>query len=284
MRAGDAVLCVLLLATVLPAAGGPTEPAPTPEYAQIGTPDQAEGRANLDRLRQGFLPGEYYLEFVIRILPRRGDERDIPGRLWAAPSEGGPRLRLTLDPGQPGEIRWLIQTGPHPAAWRSAGAAPAAPADPFAALVDGSQLTPFDLQMAFLWWRDETLERVVRKLGRPADSFLFRPPPGFDAARAGISGVRAFLDGQFHAPLEIDVLGPGDIPVKVLSGIDLKKLGDEYLVKELDARDVARREDTRIDFTAAARGLDFSDALFDPANLTDSPEPPDRSRIVPFGS
>ncbi|HEX3730291.1 MAG TPA: hypothetical protein VHV47_10840, partial [Opitutaceae bacterium] len=105
---------LLLLAAFAPRLGaGPSAGAPIPDYAQIGSLDQAAGRAALARFGQAGLPPGYF-EFTLRILPRRGDERDIPGRLWVERNGQGPIFRLVLSPAAPGERRWLIRGGEQP--------------------------------------------------------------------------------------------------------------------------------------------------------------------------
>lgn len=280
MRVGA---CLVLLGAIAGVAqAGPSEQAPVSGYAQLGL-NQAAGRQSIERLKQGILPGQVYLEFTLRILPRRSEEHDVPGRLWAAQQASGPVLRAVLDPGGPGEVRWLIRGGADAAVWKAAGGGAAAPANPLEPLFPGSQLTAFDLQMSFLWWPDQKLVAVVRKLGRPADEFLFRPPEDFARRHPGIWGVEAFLDGQFHVPVEIDILGPGGAPQQVLSALDLKRVRDQYLVKELDARDERSRDSTRVDFTAASLDQDFASGLFEPGELGSEVAPPPPGRIDRFG-
>ena len=280
-RRGRALL--LLLAAFLPRLGaGPSAGAPIPDYAQIGSLDQAAGRAALARFQQAGLPPGYF-EFTLRILPRRGDERDIPGRLWVERNGPAAVFRLVLSPGTPEELRWLIRGGEQPGAWKlnSAGAPdPAASTEP---LAPGAIIAPFDLQMPFLSWPDETLVSVNRKLNRPANTFIFRPPPAFAAANPSVGSVRAYFDTQFDAPDEIDVFGPGGQPARTLSVVELKKLGDTYVPDQLDVRDEATRDKTRLDVTAAALNLGLPAAFFAPENLGGSIAPP-AGPVTRFGN
>ena len=87
--------CLALLA--LPARAQ-KESRPPPNYAQLGPPDQAEGRAVIDSFRQQGIAGDYYLEFELRVLPRRGDEQVLPGRLWGSRNAAGPISRVSVAP------------------------------------------------------------------------------------------------------------------------------------------------------------------------------------------
>ena len=274
---------LLLLAAFAPRlSAGPSAGAPVPDYAQIGTLDQAAGRAALARFRQAGLPPGYF-EFTLRILPRRGDERDIPGRLWVERDASGPVFRLVLNPGAPGEIRWLIRGGEQAATWRldkDGVAQPAASTEP---LAPGALLAPFDLQMPYLSWPDETLVSVNRKLNRPANTFVFRPPADFARANPAVGSVRAYFDTQFDAPDEIDVFAPNGQPTRTMSVVELKKLGDAYVPNELDVRDETTRDKTRLDVTAAALNLDLPPSDFQPEGLS-GPIDPQRARLDRLGN
>src|SRR5690348_6939929 len=85
-------------AVALQAGPPPNAPGNAPKaFPQFGRPDQAEGRRVLEIFRQSGIPGEYFLEFELRVLPRRGDERVIPGRLWGSRNEQGAVNRIAID-------------------------------------------------------------------------------------------------------------------------------------------------------------------------------------------
>ena len=266
------------------AVAGPTASGPAPDYAQIGALDQGAGRAVIEQFREAGLPGAYYFEFDLHLLPRRGEERVVPGRLWATREEPGPRLRLVLDPGGPNERRWLVQGGARPAAWRAVGPAFAPQAaDLFDPLWDGSAITPFDLQMSFLYWPDETLVGVNRIGGRPADNFLFRPPAAFASRHPAIGAVRAYLDTEYGAAVKTELLGPDGGVRKTWTLVDLKQIAGKWIPKETDYRDEATRDKTRIELTGAALDLDFPPSFFDPAGLAAAVNPPSGDSVVRFG-
>jgi hypothetical protein len=275
---------VVLAALAAPIAwAGPSNNSPAPDFAQTGLPSRAEAQAIIRRFRDaGFAEGgSCYLEFELRELPRRGDERIVHGRLWAGSNDRGPVVRLALDDQAAGESRLLIQGGPKPAIWRPDAAGSPQAVDLFAPLAPGSNITAFDLQMPFLYWPDASVVSVNRVLGRPAHEFVFRPPADFAAAHPEISAVRADIDTEYNAPVRTQLIGRDGRVLKTLSLVGIKKVSDQWVLKTVDVRNEATRDKTRFSVTAAALGLDLSPSLFDPAQLGGSIGPP--SHIVRFG-
>ncbi len=256
-----------------------------PTFLQLSQPDQAEGRKALEEFRRVGIEGEYYLEFDLRVMPRRGDERVLHGKLWGGRNGQGAILRVAITDEAGHEHRLLMQNGENPAVWRSdSGAETPRQVDAFAPLVDGVELTAFELQMPYIYWPDASLETVSRVRGRPAHVFLFRPPAAWAAAHPEISAVRASLDTQYHAPVQSELLDPTGRALRTLSLVDLRKVGDQYIVKTVDLRNDQTRDKTRFQVTAAALGLEFAGAVFEPAHLSEdiaSPSPGQLTRIAP---
>jgi hypothetical protein len=260
---------------------------PPPSYVQLSKPDQEEGREILEQFRRQGIAGDYYLEFTLRVRPRHGPERVWQGRLWGTRTAAGPLSRVSVRP--PGasadaEVRLLIQSGPSPALWRwnegSGGTA-----DPLgvAALfepVAGTDLTPFDLQMPFLYWPQFLYEGLARMRGRPAHQFLFYPPAEVAERFPALTGVRAYLDTQYTALVQVGLIGQGGRPLKTLSILDLKKIGDQWIVESIDLRDEPTRNKTRFAVTAAALNQKFPAAVFDPVHLAEPAVVPAGAELV----
>ncbi len=287
LRQAATVACLAFLAVAAPANAQQKGYRPLPRYVQTAAPDQAEGARILEQFRSVGIAGDHYLEFELRVMPRRGAERRIPGRLWGGRSPSGPIWRFILQPGQGAEERrWLIQNGPRPALW---GWNPATPDrtqvlggqalfDP----IGGTDLTAFDLQMPFFYWTDHVFEGVTRVRGRPAQVFLLYPPADFAERHPALTGVRVYLDLEYHAMVQAEQLGADGRASKAMTVIDLKKVGEQWIVKSIDVRDEATRNKTRFSVTGAALDLDFSRSLFDPAMLAETLSPPPRiERIAP---
>ena len=260
---------------------------PPPEYLQLGQPDQEEGRRIVAEFRQmGLATGDFYLEFDLHVMPRRGPERLQHGQMWGTRNDQGALTRVVLKDEAGSERRLLVQNGPQPAIWSwqagGAGTRPLGLAEQFQPLAQ-TDLTPFDLQMPFLFWADFTFEGMARLRGRPAHRFLFLPPAATAAANPALTGVRVSLDAQFHALVETELIGEGGHPTKTISLLELKKVQEQWMVKTIDLRDEATHNKTRLTITGAALGLNFSPALFEPAALADDVQPPAAGRIERFG-
>jgi len=279
----------LALAVLVTAAGiaQETRYRPPPSYTAGGRPDQAEGAQILRDFRAAGLSGSYWLAFELRVMPRHGAERVIPGQLLGSRNEAGPVSRLTL-PGAGGlatEQRWLFQSGPHPAAWSWSGASgrtePLAGTDAFQPLA-GTDLTLFDLQMPYLYWPEFVYEGVANVRGRPAHSFVLYPPADLAAARPELTGVRVLLDTQFQALVQAEMLGAKGAAVKSFTVLDLKKVGDQWMLKSVDLRNDVTRDKTRFSVTAAALNLGLPPATFTAHALADEPPVVPADRIERF--
>jgi Outer membrane lipoprotein-sorting protein len=284
-RRFPALAAAILVAGILtrPAGAQTGRDSPPPEFAQFGKPDQQQGREILEQFRGQGLTGDYFLEFELRVLPRRGDERVLHGRLWGSRNAAGPVSRVALDPTALGGagVRLLVQNGPAPALWQWTGVAaePLGVGAEFAPLA-GTDLTPFDLQMPFLYWPDFVYEGLVRSHGRPAHRFLLYPPKDLAAHHPELSAVRVDLDTQYVALVEAELLGPGGRPLKTVSLLDLQKVGEQWLVKAIDLRDDTTRNKTRFAVTAAALNLHLPPAIFTPGGLGGpAPVPADLVRL-----
>jgi hypothetical protein len=244
-----------------------------------GNANQADGARILADFQRGGIAGDYWLSFELRVLPRKGPERSVTGTLFGARGPSGPLSRLTI----PGE-RWLIESGPQPSAWLAAGgAAPHQLAAGEAGLaVAGTDVTVFELQMPFLYWTDFTYEGLAQMRSRPTHSFVLRPPAGQSSPVAGLTGVRVFLDSEFRALVQAEELGAGGVVEKSITLLDIKKVGEQYLMKAIDVRNHRTRDKTRFAITGAALGLELPLATFSPENLTAEAPAVPPEKIVRF--
>jgi hypothetical protein len=255
---------------------------PSPGYAQVGLPDAAAARAILDRFRGALNAESAYLEFELHALPRRGEERVYRGRLWTGHNDRGPIARIALVGADGRERRLLVQGGAEAAVWTESGGGVAAtdPAALLAPLIPGVETSAFDVEMPFLYWEDARLVSVERVLGRPAYAFLFTPPADFSAAHPELSAVRAFLDAEFDAPVQFELLGRNGRATQTWSLLDLKKVGDRWIPREVDVRNEATRDKTRFIVTQAAPGWHPDPVIFEPAHLSDPARTPPLAQMI----
>lgn len=272
---------ILAVAVSGAAFAGPGPLPVAPDLAQLRLPDAAEARRIVQHFQEIGIAGQHYLEFELRALPRRGRERIMPGKLWGGRNDRGDIWRVTLSEGAGQERRWLMQNGPGAVAWRfaddridqlSAGAL-------FEPLYPGVEIAPFDLQMPFFFWPDFTLQKVERLRGRPAHVFVFRPPAALAAQYPEVTGVRAYLDTQFDAPVQTELLGREGRVLKTLSLVDLKRVDGQTLVKTVDVRNELTRDKTRFQVTGVALKQEFPRTIFEPATLAEEVRPPAAERI-----
>ena len=245
---------------------------PAPVFVAGGNADQAEGARILSEFRQTGITGTYWLAFDLQILPRKGAERTVKGQLFGTPGAQGPVTRLAID-GQ----TWLVEGGRPAPVWRSVGGAAAQVLTDAETLdaIAGTDLTIFDLQMPFLQWKDFVYEGLARVRGRPTHSYVLYPPAELASARPNLTGVRLYLDTQFKAILQLEMLGAKGATEKTVSILDLKKLGDQPVVKSIDFRNHLTRDKTRFTVTAVALDVALPPATFEPAGLAaESPAVP----------
>lgn len=275
-----------LLTGVLLAAGATAAPAsksnrPAPNFVQLSPPDQAEGGRILQEFRSLGIAGDYYLEFVLKVRPRRGEEKDFRGQLWGSRNTEGPISRVVLHDDQDQVQRLLIQNGPAPQVWAWHDGQPTAATASldrlFTPLLPETDLTLFDLQMPYLYWNDYVFEGVSKMRGRAAHTFLLYPPAEIATRYPELKGVRVYLDTQYHALVEADLINADDQSYKTLSLLDLKKVDDQWMIKTIDLRNDETRNKTRFQVTRAALGLDLLPQVFSPESLSAPIRPPART-------
>ena len=257
-------------------------PAPTlPELAQFGKPTEAEAAKLVEQFRNSGLPGDYYLEFELRGLPRRGEGITLKGRWWGSRNAQGALSRIELTDGAGVDHRLLLQNGEHAAVWRWVGGrvAPVGVAELMAPVVPGVEISAFDLQMPFLYWPGATVEKITRILGRPSHAFLFPAPASFVAQNTGVSAMRAYFDTQFNVPMQTEILVNGTV-TKTLALLSLKTVEKQTLPKAADYRNEVTRDKTRLQITGAALHLQWPLAVFDPTTLAQPASPPAPGRIT----
>jgi hypothetical protein len=249
-----------------------------------GLPDKPTALLLLDHFRQSIWAEPIYAEFDLRQMPRRGDESVTRGRFWGGRNERGPVTRLEMDVGKGGFThRLLVQGGPEGAVWASDAPGAGALSEDAALLplVPGVEMTPFDvLPMPYLYWLDAELSGMERIRGRPAYIYTFTPSADFTAMHPAVRSVRAYLDTQYDALVQSEITGPDGRVSKTLSLLDLRKVGERWIPKDVDVRNEATRDKTRLSLTAVAVGVAPSPSAFDPGQLGSPLAPPPAARIM----
>lgn len=242
----------------------------------------AEAAGILAEFRQSGIPGQYYLQFELHALPRRGAARVFKGRLWGSRNGEGPITRVELTDANGGIHRLLVQNGERAAVWRWAGGRVAGlgVAELFAPVIPGVELTAFDLQMPFLYWPDAKLQGIDRVRNRAAHTFLFRAPASFTAQHPQVAAARASLDTQMNALVQTELLDASGRVIKRFTPLSLKMVDKQVLPKAVDFRNEATRDKARMQVVAVALALDLGATLFTPASLAEDARPPAPDKLV----
>ena len=264
--------------------GPPSSPAPA-DLAQIGLPDSEGASRFLDRFRSGINAQNFFMEFDLLSLPRKGDEQVFHGRVWAGRTREGPVNRFSISDSQGVDHVLLVQGGLHPSLWRldHGRSVPVGIEVLFSPLLPGLQMTAFDLPMPFFSWPAATLTSITRSRGRPAYLFVFTPPASFRKSHPELAAVKAYLDTEYAAPVQIEYVGDGDRVFKTWSLVDLKKVGERWTVKDLDVRNEVTRDKARFSATAVSFGEFLQEGLFDPMHLADAVDVPSEQSLIPIG-
>jgi hypothetical protein len=252
-------------------------------------PDQLnpeEGAAVLETFRNSYFSGELSFLFELRHLPRRGDSRTFHGQLWTTWTSAGPLHRVLMRTGLEQELgaSFLLQSGPEPAGWvwnAEEGEVQALSVEEqFQGLVPGLQVTPFDLQMSFVYWKDHVYEGTRRLRGRPAHYFLLYPPEEQTADLAfPVGAVRVIIDAGFNALLGVEVMNPDGSALKSWSIQSFRKVQEQWIVRIIDMVDEVTRDRTRFEIRAAAMNQRFPREIFSVKDLNGIPNEPARGEF-----
>ena len=249
-------------------------------YLPIGTVDQEKGKTILEAFRKCRIAAPYYFDFELKVVPRIGDIRSVRGTLWGANNALGPisRIQIAAADKQPQE-RFLIQNGPQNSIlfWSSEhhDVVPALPFEPVA----GTDITPFDLQMPYIYWEYFEYEGIFRHRNRPTHRFLLYPPRETNRIYPELKAIRIFLDTQFNALVKTEYLGPEMKTMKTMMIMNIKKVQDQWIAKDIEIRDENHRGRTVFLIKAAAMNIAYRPELFDSSRLNiESPVLPDKDK------
>ncbi len=246
-----------------------------PHVSPEGELDLLEAAKVLDDFRNQRLGGDYSFKFELRHMPRRGSTTTYRGQLWGSWSATGAQTKVII-PGNEGRkpLTLLVHNGLQPKVWSlkknpTAKARELTGGELFEPLLPGLIVTPFDLQMPFIYWTDYEFEGKTKKLGRTLFAFLMHPPVSMAKQNPDLGAVRIFLEGKSRQWLKAELVDREGRPLKSFKIISVKRMGKEGFPKTIDFFDERSRSKTRFRVTAAALGQKFSRDYFVPEQLAE---------------
>ena len=218
----------------------------------------------------------YSMKFFLRHMPRRGEEIFREGAMYG-PYLGSGEFRLHFHKTSPNSDSqfFLFNNGNQPKFWhkenRNVQVRSISLIDSLKPLVEGMNQTAFDLLMPFVFW-DGEYENSGKVAGRPAHIFSFQCPSWITEKEPDWQNITLALDDAYDAPLRVEVFGRSQVAERTLILRSFKKLGDRWIVKEIDCRLRRDRSVTRMKITSAALGLDINRSFFLPGSLSQTIE------------
>jgi hypothetical protein len=271
------LFCLLLLSIYPP--GFALAQFPARGFSSILNVDEASQR--LDRFRNIFFPKQeemlrhrayiYRFDFIHY-------QKNQPGvvhhGLISGPSLHSPLLRIDLLADQAGIDRLasflLIRDRVQPQVWKwgnSSHEVHAVPAKNWLIpWIEGINHSPFDILMPFTNWPVE-YQKSGRVCGRPAHLFTYSLPQKNNPYLSVLSSVRLALDDAYDAPLRIEHMDGGVLPARTFSLQSFKKVGGQWIVKGIDAKERDSQSRTRYEILAFAHDLDLPENAFQKEGL-----------------
>ncbi len=230
----------LAVGLVLGGAAAEAEPGAEPTAAEL----MDRVRANLPRetliLRGQLMRGARIgrLERAYRVEARLDWGQNPPtARYTIGDFFGEPIARLTVSrpPGRPQEFHYEAGRPLQPA-----------PVPGLDQPIEGTELTWHDLSLSFLWWPGGALAGRDNVRGR-ACAVVEVPAPAADiAASNALASVRLWIDDSLAVPIQMEEYDAGNRVLRRISVKNFKKVGDLWMVKNMDVLRYPSRHRTQI--------------------------------------
>jgi hypothetical protein len=141
------------------------------------------------------------------------------------------------------------------------------PLDDLYERVEGTDISWADLSLAFLWWEDGKTVGAERVKGRFCYIVDLPAPSGRGAAYAG---VRLWIDPQIHILLRAMAYDGAGQAVKLLEVKSFRKVGNVWVVQNLDVQSLPGRHKT----TLRVREAEYPGSEKDAPKTRREPAPP----------
>lgn len=231
---------------------------------------EEEARKRISAFRDFHYEGDFSFKFDFINMPRNGDPHVYPATLWGTWNSNAPHTRYDISTSNGQSLQILIQSGTNPKIWTSHSKGPVQELDKkdwFKPLFDNITYTYFDLSLSFIYWDNFTYLGPKRIKGRPAQTFILKPPAEITAVNPNLSGVYLALDSDYNVLIEAQLL---DKEGKIIQSTKLngfKKVDREYVIKQVDVIDEITHDKTRLDVAAAILNTSIKSEFFEPNSL-----------------
>lgn len=210
--------------------------------------------------------------------PRRGERTVLPIRVFTGWRGRDLDLRIEQEPdGFAPSQRFLFLGGKSPTGWEwslEGGLAELPSGQLFQPLLEGMDLTAFDLLTPYLDWTEAEYVKSERVLDSPAHWFRFSPPEEWKTLlpRDGPATVMVALDARFDAPIRVEYLNADGDVIRSLEARSFKKISDTWIVRRLEVVDERTRDRTEWRIDDAVVELVLPLETFTPDGLADTVE------------
>lgn len=234
----------------------------------------------LAQFRTHRLSGDAIISFELAILPRTMPTRRVSGRLALSWNHRGLVQRVAIlsapsDSTDSTLVReWLLQGGPVPQAWSRSGSAASFQwlnkAELLQPLVIDGYLTPFDLQMPYVYWKHFNYEGVGRLMSRHVHYYRLQPPQSKQSVSPWPS-VRVAIDERYALPLAVqryDADGALQFEQKIES---IQRVSGQTIPKQYIMKSTERGDRVRFVLQSIKLDVTLDPKLFDPLEPSDWP-------------
>ncbi len=283
----SAILLLFLCVTALNAQPRSRVPPTIPAPGQL---NEAEGKAVIHAFRTARYEHDYSFHFELRHYPRRGSTVRRAGQAWGSWNQIGPVNRIRLfDETDALALELIVQNGPADVGgvWRVARSEGKHCPERIEgdaiheALFPGMVISPFDLQMPFVYWDDYAYEGPDRVRGRPVHHFLLYPPED-ETGPDRVAAVRMTLDAGWNAMLRAQYLDEAGEVLRTLQVLSVRRVDHEWIARAMDVIDEQSREKTRLRIQAARMDLRLPRDFFQPETVLPEQPGPERETFQEF--
>lgn len=249
---------------------------------------QYDASEAFDTFRKQRIYGGYSFIFELHNMPRRSRGSLYYGIIFGDWGAEGPIARVELKSATNPELRHdlLAHSGTNPRVWIRDSAVPEGyreltREEIFKPIFPDLEYSPFELFFNYLYWENPTYLGPIMIKSRPAQIFHLTAPAWVGKLPEQYSGVNVYIDSDYKALIQADLLDQHNHVEKTVKVLNFKKVQDQWIVKTIDLVNEYTKDKTRFDIKKAALNLRVNPESFTPEWLT-APMPRVEDRVYTF--